>query len=345
MVFVISSCRDEQPCQPGMKLVHQKDQEVLAAIHKATGTVRNTAEYDDAIRCVLDSSSHRVDLDDMLSPEVFKAGNHDVLVTINYERRVRYIWFIFGDLPSGSAVPTFIIKHLLSFPRLEALFLLSAKNESSTAPFISGDMCFPSTLRYLSIHVCNIDEAQLETLLFEVWPKSPNILKFFLDVGNIKSFQFLRRRLGKANKDRFLFDSGLLKLSLACANKTRLFEDSEEITAVCDFLCAVPNVLILTSNLSDNPTARERIFAESSLNWCGRCLLQGKGSGRPVPLSIWPTLLARIKRDWIVGSYAKGCWNNASSLFYFLRNGPILAGLSSSDPTSSKKRRVGTIVV
>ena len=265
------------------------------------------------------------------------------------------------DLPPPAVFCKWVRDNLPGLEHLEVYGRCETTTAATTAkiPFFTDATCFPRTLRDVYLSYWSIDAGQIETFLFDVWPKYPAITSVGLGVEGIESFRSIRRRLRTADIGGLVSSSGpgLRTLTLYHNNKhvdRLLRDDPEEVAAVCDLLRAVSNLRICLSYNKlfvdlNNFTEHAPINFENLLNWGGRCVLEGKccrsgGGGQqqqqqeqhqqepPLSLSLWPKILVRLGKSpvWNPRTYEvdheTDRIDHASAVFYFLRNGPNLWG-------------------
>ena len=114
----------------------------------------------------------------------------------------------------------------------------------------------------------------------------------------------------------------------------------DEIAAFCAILRAFSTIERICSKWSDIAYFHPNIQYELVVNWAGRKLIECRKSTSPLlPLSMWPTVLARkhpvdeerklrmLKKKARL-SYEDCDKTNfsASAVYYLLRNGPVLRG-------------------
>ena len=194
-------------------------------------------------------------------------------------------------------------------PSLEFLSLADTKFISFTFHHFTDTVGCQKTLNRIEMIQCDIDESQLETLMFDVMPNFPLVYSLDLSGNNIRSFRSIVQRLDNSNDSRLVYKSALYNLDLTHNPiETCLSHDSEENANICQFLRASSTIGILGCDYS----GRRYINRELALNRAGRRLIVGRGSDRSIPLSVWPTVLGRRKMV------------DTTGLFYMLRNGPVL---------------------
>jgi hypothetical protein len=199
----------------------------------------------------------------------------------------------------------------VQLPSLEYISFVQTKFILDTFHRFTDTVGCQKTLKDITVQCCAIDESLLETILFDVLPNFPTVSFLRLWNNNIRSLRSFVQRLDNSNDNRLVYKSALYYLDLhSIRSTTCISDDSEERANMCRFLRAFSTIGKLDGIFS----GRGCIDHELALNRAGRRLIEGRDSDHPIPLSLWPTVLGRRKMV------------DATGLFYFLRNGPVLLG-------------------
>jgi len=215
-------------------------------------------------------------------------------------------------------------------PSLEALYFYGA-GEIETNYILDAlrnlGVCLQSNLEEFRIKRCELNDNQLETLLFEVLPRFPNMNSLDLILNEIQSVESVVDRL-RSDKTCFISKSiRYLNLQHNPIMKKMMIEgDPKETAAILSFLQTFNTVC----NLGGCKGGDYDPDVEYALriNHAGRNIVEGSGD-RPLPLSVWPIVLERsFEKSGHIYEERNENRNlkNPTGLYYLLRNGPALAG-------------------
>ena len=109
----------------------------------------------------------------------------------------------------------FLVWMIVQLPNLEILELRCMENFGTNCILDAlrtyvGDVSFRDNLKKIKMVFCKLDETHLETLLFDILPKFPNIFSLDLNFNRIESVQSIADRLKKDNDSTYSFVSTLI---------------------------------------------------------------------------------------------------------------------------------------
>jgi hypothetical protein len=201
-----------------------------------------------------------------------------------------------------------------------------------------------NSLVSLKFFSCHVQNAHLETILFDVLPVYPNLDDVFLGGSDITSLQRVAERLRIENLDSLPSPVLASRLTLcglhlhASPFIRELQTNAEFRTAAMTLLDAFPR--LRTLGMVGRSEMPSEIQFKLRINFAGRVLL-GEGPSkflRPIPLSVWPYVLERSMfshLEMVMTTVPQICMiTEESGLYYLLRHGGALAGRDSFDPPS-----------
>jgi len=193
---------------------------------------------------------------------------------------------------------------------------------------------FQTSLKSIELEYCGINDGGLEALLFKVLPSFPQLSSLSLRRNKIESLKSIVEKLRNGNVDKRVYKSKLRQLDLTsnyfCISGSGSTEKNigvfRDFLCIFSTICDVPKECIRAQHSDD-------ILFELLLNRAGRSLITGEVNNRPIPLSVWPMVLARIKNRiknknlsniYFRRLYGHEDGQEITAMMYMLRNGPVL---------------------
>jgi len=187
------------------------------------------------------------------------------------------------------------------------------------------DVCFQNSLKHFGMARCELNDNQLETILFEIVPKFRNISTLRLVGNEIQSVQSIVDRV-KSDDKTCIVSKSIRHLDLRKSPvMNKMKEDPKEKTAILSFLQTFNTVCNLGGcEVGDYDPDVEYALR---INHAGRSIVEGSVD-RSLPLTVWPIVLERSfgKSGHIYDYYDIKEQKNPTGLYYLLREGPALAG-------------------
>ena len=252
--------------------------------------------------------------------------------------------------PLQSSLSPFLAWMAGHLPILENLIINDVGGPEGTDCILNAlrdrNLCCQKHLKRIEIQGSSIDDSRLETLLFDIIPRFPNMSNLDLSKTNgIRSLQSIAARI--KNDDRnFVVSKSIRRLNLSHNPVIKKLEndDPKEKAALMTLLQTFKSIYYLGFF-----TDRFGFFFGYDLeyilriNHAGRRVMNGG-----IPLSVWPTILERShnKSCDIYSGWHRSNMNNIrknpTGLYYLLRNGPALIGrltMGSQEKNQLKRKR------
>ncbi len=219
------------------------------------------------------------------------------------------------------------------------------------------------------MNYCMESEEELAVFLFDVLPVVSKLTTFSIQSNKVKSFQGIAKQLlasktATAGRLRKLYlgsykcdtprDDYIVRQSLHCRivpearDESQRQEERMEVEAVKTFLVAYRE---LQNFIRHNTwffsyyrgwNLRPALKHQIAINHAGRVLVERRKNAKPLPLSVWPIVLARAWKftaDETTPHYTK---TSANGVYYLLRNVEALQTVNQRTPegtnTQSKIR-------
>jgi len=227
---------------------------------------------------------------------------------------------------------------------------------------VGDDVSFGDNLKKIKMMSCKLDETHLETLLFDILPKFPNIFSLDLNFNRIESVQSIADRLKKDNDSTYSFVSKSIRFLQIRSNPimTTMKNDPKEKIAVVSLLQTFNSICNLGAGYND--VYDSEIEYALRINHARQGIIVGGGGGDSclynLPLSMWPTALRRVYEasghifdkdsDGNVDCCLSGRnksddsvrkKKNATGIYYLIRNGPALIGRTDISRSSNNARK------
>ena len=227
-----------------------------------------------------------------------------------------------------------------------------------------------SNLEYVHLGSYTMSEADLATLLFDVFPSLPKLAKFKVFSNSVKNFRGIAERIrkNKCNEARKANNSRLRFLILSCPYGTCITNVScrteEDVEAMRTVLLAFRELNDIRGVYGMSDVRRNSFMLHADIaylmeiNFTGRILVEAKEEEQcsliattsssssppaatiqsPIPLSLWPKVLARTwkMKGGFIDSKTRD--ENPDGIYYLLKNVRVLQEgnhSGSSAPTSS----------
>ena len=204
--------------------------------------------------------------------------------------------------------------------------------------FRDDDFCFRQSLKILNIFGSEVKEEGLETLLFDILPRFPNLTTIHIPFNRIESLQMIASRIKLRSTDEIMSipDNSLRKLKLYCNPVLeKIRDDQKEKDALMTILNAFSEISSLGSPCSINGLDVDYLLR---INQAGRKFITGGPEGRgeepsavdshrfrndiPPRLPIKPGIKLELWPNMLKGTCETG-------MFYLIRNGYILQDIIS----------------
>jgi hypothetical protein len=234
------------------------------------------------------------------------------------------------------------IESILGLPNLAQLGIWYMPKDSITSFLnclrnIEAACPFRQNLKEIKIHECDLDEDHLETLLFDILPRFPNLTSIRVDRNKIQSLKKISHRLKTTSNLKI--SSRLRYLQLTDNPVWRkIVNDPEEIAAVKLILRKYKGLSSLSHLVCalGHPSKDVELNLLLQINHAGRALVEGGVDAvdmacgyrrRPLPLSVWPIVLARTHNGYDTYFPPLHVESDVATtkLYYLLRHGPALS--------------------